>query len=207
MDCHHPDLAVFFAFLRTGRGGGARPSRRSCPEVRLRRGSGDANRECVCVASQEPERKAGEMLETSERDEWEDIESKRKEELGSDMCLRREPREKLEWCTNRYAYYMYSTIDRFTGASLDYSQAAAFTLRIMRLGRHFRDLGLDPRPVAIASTLEYFPYFPQIALVDHARPSFWSSMASRRMRMPGPALESIGPRPRINSRTSKMQVL
>jgi hypothetical protein len=37
------------------------------------------------VASQEPERKAGEMLETSERDEWEDIESKRKEELGSDM--------------------------------------------------------------------------------------------------------------------------
>jgi hypothetical protein len=26
--------------------------------------------------------------------------------------------------------------------------------------------------VAIASTLEY-KYFPQIALVDHARPSFW----------------------------------
>lgn len=93
------------------------------------------------------------MLETSKRDEWEDIESKRKEELGSDTCLRSsEPREKLE-CTKKVCVLQVFDRRPIYGASLDYSTAAAF-VRIMRLGRHFRDLGLDPRPVAIASTLE-----------------------------------------------------
>jgi hypothetical protein len=71
MDCHHPDLAVF-AFLEPVVEGGLDPPDAHAPRCDCDGEVGCEPRKCVRGVS-----RAGEMLETSERDEWENIESKR----------------------------------------------------------------------------------------------------------------------------------